>query len=84
MGKLESCANSFFIMPKNEEKIINIAKKLKHKYSSGSDNVPDYVVKLCIQDIAKPLTDIFILEYSPAFFLTKSAEIKPLYESGKL
>jgi len=32
---------------------------VKHKFATGNDDIPDYIVKQCIDYLKKPLTDIY-------------------------
>ena len=39
----------------DEEKILSIIKKLKHKFSSGSDSISNHLLKYAATTISKPL-----------------------------
>jgi hypothetical protein len=56
---IKGCNKSLFLSPITENEIVKLAKSLKNKFTSGYDDVPDAIVKQCIEVLKKPLTDIF-------------------------
>jgi hypothetical protein len=53
---IKQCPNSIFISPVTEEEVVSTAKNLKHKLTAGYDDIPESLVKQCIQLIKGPLT----------------------------
>jgi hypothetical protein len=51
-----------FVSPVTEDEVQNVVSKLKGKFSAGYDEIPEKLVKECIQFIKKALT--FILNIS--------------------
>jgi hypothetical protein len=54
--KINTCATSVFIYPVTEDEVVNVAKTLKNKHAAGPDDIPECLVKKCIELIKKPLT----------------------------
>jgi hypothetical protein len=44
-----------FVYPVTEDELNQVVSKLKGKSTAGFDQIPEYLVKECIQDIKKPL-----------------------------
>jgi hypothetical protein len=72
-----------FIYPVTEIEIVETVKKFKGKYSAGTDGIPDFVVKNCIEVVKMPLAHIYedSLEAGQRF---KIAEIKLLHKKGDM
>jgi hypothetical protein len=51
--------NSLFIQPVAEEEVISLTKSLKGKPTAGYDNIPERLVKQCIQLIKGSLAHIY-------------------------
>ena len=45
--KIEYFPNSIFMLPITENEVECVIKKFKAKFSSGYDEIPEYVVKQC-------------------------------------
>jgi hypothetical protein len=43
--------NSMYLFPISEEEIVSVVTKLKGKASAGADEIPDFLVKVCIQHL---------------------------------
>ena len=56
--EIKHCPNSIFISPVTEE-VVSLAKNLKDKLTAGYDDIPESLVKQCIQLIKGPLTHIY-------------------------
>jgi len=54
--EMNHCPNSIFISPVTEENVVNLAKNLKDKPTAGYNDIPEILVKQCIQLIKGPLT----------------------------
>jgi hypothetical protein len=53
--EIKHCTNSIFISPVTEE-VVSLAKNLNDKLKAGYDDIPERLVKQCIQLIKGPLT----------------------------
>jgi hypothetical protein len=51
--KVNECTETMFMFPVTEMEVEKVVKDFKGKLSAGVDEVPDYVVKQCIQFIKK-------------------------------
>lgn len=75
---------SFFLEPVTQEEILQICKSLKNSRSFGHDNVPVFILKLCIDAVLAPvchiINDSFVNGKYPQ--LLKVAEIIPFYKKG--
>jgi hypothetical protein len=56
---IQGCKNSIFFIPVTENEVVKVARSLKNKFATGSDNIPDYVIKQSIDYLKKPLTSIY-------------------------
>jgi hypothetical protein len=65
-----------------EDDVQNLVSKLKGKFSAGYDEIPEKLVKECIQFIKKPLTFIFNISLCSGTFpnLMKIAKVRPIYK----
>ena len=72
------------MLPTTEHEVANLVKSLKGKQATGYDDIPQHIVKQCIQAITKPLTHIFSTSFREGVFPEqwKLAKIKPLYKKG--
>jgi hypothetical protein len=59
--EIKHCPNSIFISPVTEEEVVSTTNNLKNKLTAGYDDVPESLVKQCIQLINRPLTHIYNL-----------------------
>ena len=75
---------SVVVLLTTEHEIVNLAKSLKGKQAAGYDDIPEHIVKQCIQAIKKTLTHIFNTSFREGVFPKqwKLAKIKPLYKKG--
>jgi hypothetical protein len=82
--EIKHCPNSIFIYPVTEEEVISLTKSLKGKPTAGYDDIPESLVKQCIQLIKGPLTHIYNVSLSSGVFPDewKTAKVKPLYKKG--
>lgn len=67
-----------------EQEIIEAAKKLKNKLTSGVDNVPSFIVRDCINAFATPLRILFNLILSTNEYpnIWKTTKICPILKTG--
>ena len=47
--KIKQCPNSIFIYRVTEEEVISLTKSLKGKPTAGDDDIPENLVKQCMQ-----------------------------------
>ena len=57
--KINHNPNSMFLRPVTDNELKKVAGSLKNKLKAGLDDVPEYVVKKCIDQLTTPLTDIY-------------------------
>lgn len=64
--------------------VINKIRLLKNDFSSGPDGIPAVVLKYCVSNLAKPLTDLFQLSVSQGLFpkVWKDSLIIPIHKKG--
>jgi len=81
---IKGCDKSIFLTPITENEVAKVAKSLKNKFTSGNDDIPDYVVKQCIDYLKKPLTDIYNLSLESGIFpeQLKIAKVIPVHKKG--
>jgi hypothetical protein len=74
-----------FLVPVTEEEVLTVTSKLKGKVSAGYNEIPDNIVKQCIQFIKKPLTFIFNLSLCSGIGPNqmKIAKVWPIYKKGR-
>jgi len=82
--EIKHCPNSIFISPVADEEVVSTAKNLKDKLTTGFDDIPESLVKQCIQLIKGPLTHIYNLSLRSGSFPYewKLAKVKTLYKKG--
>jgi hypothetical protein len=51
--KINCCANAIFISPVTENEVECVTTNLKGKFSAGHDEIPERLVKQCIEHIKK-------------------------------
>ena len=61
-----------------------MARSLKNKFATGSDDIPDYVIKQSIEYLKKPLTSIYNSSLEAGVFpeQLKTAKITPVHKKG--
>ena len=82
--EIKHCPNSLFIYPVTEEEVISVTKRLKGKPTAGYDDIPESVVKQCVQLIKGPSAHIYNVLLNSGVFPDewKTAKVKPLYKKG--
>jgi exonuclease III len=82
--EINQCLKSVFIEPVTEEEVIKLSTCLKDKFTSGYDDIPESLVKQCIQLIKRPLAHIYNISLSSGVFPEewKTVKVKPLYKKG--
>jgi hypothetical protein len=80
--KINNCNAMMFIFPVTETEIEEVIKNFQRKHSAGIDEIPDYVVKKCIEEIKKPLAHLCNASMKSGIFPDrfKIAKVKPLYK----
>jgi hypothetical protein len=81
---VKGCKNSIFFIPVSEDEVVKVARTLKNKLATGSDGIPDYVIKQSIDYLKIPLADIFNSSLGMGIFpdKLKTAKIIPVYKKG--
>ncbi|XP_047111605.1 uncharacterized protein LOC124788383 [Schistocerca piceifrons] len=59
--------------PTTPEELSVIIKRLPNKYSAGTDEIPDIIIKASVTSIVDPLTDIFNSSFMSVFLLRLTA-----------
>jgi hypothetical protein len=79
-----SCNKSIFFTPITENEVAKVAKRLKNKFATENDDIPDYIVKQCIDYLKKPLTDIYNVSLESGIFpdQLKIAKVIPVHKKG--
>ena len=72
------------IKPITDQDIINAAKKLKNKLTSGVDNVPSFIVRDCIYAFIAPLRFLFNLILTTGIYpdIWKTTKLCPILKTG--
>jgi len=76
--------NSMFLGPVDEHKIIQTAKQIKSKLSTGTDNISTKLMKSVIEEIAVPFAHIVNQSFLSGTVPTqmKVAKVVPIFKSG--
>lgn len=76
---------SMYIRRTQPSEIVEIAKSLKSKYSSGDDGIPTRIIRECIEEIKDILSYIINGSFKYGIFPNqlKIAVIKPLFKGGE-
>lgn len=80
-----SSVNNIYFYPICESEVITACKKLKDKMTSGTDNIPSFIVKDCAGVLSCPLAKIFNLCLNNKQYpsVWKETKICPVYKSGR-
>ena len=81
---MKYCPNSTFIYPVSEEELIGLTKSLKWNSTARDDDIPENLLKQCIQLTKGPLAHIYNLSLKSAVFpdIRKTAKVRPVYKKG--
>jgi len=73
-----------FLHPVRENEVKKVAGYLKNKLTAGLDDVPEYVIKQCIDQLTTPLTDIYNSSLESGIFpdKLKIAKVLPVHKRG--
>lgn len=84
LNKIRGCPKSFFLDPVSEAEILDISRGLNNSRSFGHDNVPLFLLKICIGAVLTPLCHIINCSFQTGTYPQhlKIAEIIPLYKKG--
>ena len=66
--EINYCLNTVFISPVTEEEVVKLSMNLKGKTTAGYDDIPENLVKRCIQLIKKPLAHIYNVSFNTGVF----------------
>jgi len=80
--KIKESTKTMFLIPVTENEVEKVAKGLKNKSSAGIDEIPDCVVKQCIIQLKKPLTNIYNASLELGIFpdQLKIAKVLPVHK----
>ncbi|PNF28301.1 hypothetical protein B7P43_G05448, partial [Cryptotermes secundus] len=83
--RINCCPNTIFFHPITEYEIVCVTNSLKGKLSAGYDEIPEYLVKKCINYVKRPLAHIFNASLSSGTFpdRLKLAKVIPLHKKGE-
>ena len=81
---MELCTNSIFIYPVTEEEVISLSKSWKGKPTACIDDIPENLVKQCIQLLKGPLAHVYNLLLNSGVFpdVWKTAKVRPVDKKG--
>jgi hypothetical protein len=84
--RINYCPNTIFLLLVTGSEIECVTKSLKGKFSASFDDIPEFIVKQCIQYIKKPLTHTYNISFRSGTVpdRLKIAEVKPLYKKGHI
>lgn len=76
--------NSMYLQPVTEQEVRKIIQQLPNKYSYGADEIPNTLIKTCIDELSSPLTSIINQSFEEECFpdKLKIAKIKPVFKKG--
>ena len=82
--KIKKNTNSIFLLPITESEVKKVAGSLKNKLTAGTDEIPEYVVKQCIEQLKIPLTDIYNASLESGIFpdKLKIEKVIPIHKKG--
>jgi hypothetical protein len=66
--QIKQCPKSIFIYTVMEEEVVSLTKSLKGKPTAGDDDIPEMLVKQCMQLIKGPLVHIYSLSLNGGIF----------------
>ena len=66
--EINYCSNTVFISLVTEEEVVKLSVNLKGKTTAGYDDIPENLVKHCIQLIKKPLAHIYNVSFNTGVF----------------
>jgi len=80
--KIKENTKSMFLIPVTVNEVEKGTKGLKNKSPAGIDEIPDYVVKQCIIQLKKPLTNIYNASLESGIFpdQLKIAKVVPVHK----
>ena len=58
-SKIKKNSKTMFLSPITESEVVKVARCFKNKLTAGIDEIPDHVVKQCIELLKVPLTNIY-------------------------
>ena len=84
-NKHQTITNSIFLLPTNDNEILNITRCLKNKTSAGSDDITQKLLKTTIFNILTPLSDIINTTLTTGIFpdKLKIAKVIAIHKKGE-
>ena len=82
--KIKKNTNSIFLLPITEIEVEKVARSLKNKLTAGTDEIPEYVVKQCIEQLKVPFANIYNASLESGMFPDKLKIVKviPIHKKG--
>ena len=82
--KIKYNPTTMFVYAVTEDELNQVVSKLQGKSATVFDQIPEFLVKECIQNIKKPLIYIFNVSINQGILadLMKIAKIRPIFKKG--
>jgi hypothetical protein len=82
--QINNCNETMFMSPVTKTDLEKVTKTLRGKFSAGIDEVPDHVVKQCIEHMKKPLAHTYNVSLQSGTFpgRLKLVRVKLLHKVG--
>ena len=76
--------HSMFLYPVNPQEIKDTIASVKSKFSKGTDQIPNSILKECIEHIANPISYLVNYSFETGVFpdALKEALVKPVHKKG--
>jgi hypothetical protein len=80
-----STLNSFCLFPIDAAEVVQIVSAFKNKWSAGFDCIPVNILKLSIQYVAEPISQLINSSFTTGIFpdKLKIAKVCPIFKSGE-
>ena len=80
--KIKYNPNTMFVYPVTEDELNQAVSKLKGKSATGFDQIPEFLIKECIQYMKEPLIFIFNVSINKGIFpvVMKIAKLRPIFK----
>lgn len=81
---LKPAFNSMYLQSVTKSEVYKLIRRLPNKLSSGVDEIPSALIKICANELAAPLTDLINQSFSEECFpdKLKVAKVKPMLKKG--
>jgi hypothetical protein len=80
--KIKKNSKTMFLSPITESEVVKVARCFKNKLTAGINEIPDHVVKQCIELLKVPLTNIYDTSFESGIFPDelKIAKVIPVHK----